>query len=191
MVQERANDLTLKSDMFTVLYHSKGNMTLKDIGAELFLLDTIKPHLVFLDIGSHDLAQKKKWDAEKVLRNVWKLALHIIEHYKVLRVIICEIYPRKSTELYLTCENFAEKCMEYNKALREKCLKSETRNNFVIIGHLKHRGMYEAWQDFLHEDGFHLNADGTYSLAKILVRYMIWVQFAVAKDLGITLPERT
>ena len=181
---QQCNQPNLKNnDAFTMFFHAKENMSLRDIGSELFLLDTIKPHIVFLEIGSHDLA-KKTWDVQKVIKNVWKLALHILNHHKVLRVFISEIHHRKPTEKYPMCDNFYQKCLEYNDELEKICKTSELRNNFVIIAPHKYGGHPEKWQEVLELDGFHLKNEGIINLLKVIEKYLTWSKTAVSADLS-------
>ena len=119
--------------------------------------------VVVFDFGTNDLAEGCAVDI--LVDRVGAVVDTLLASYGVKQVVVLEIFPRMAGR-YPYPDNFNEKVISYNNALRERAMEDSRFH----VHH--HQGMVNNFQQYLL-DGVHLNATGMAKYAKSVRRAVL------------------
>lgn len=139
-------------EKYEVFFHGISGLKLAGLTREIDMVQTLRPTIVFLEIGTNDLASGAV--GPELAHEVSRFARRLISHHHVEVVIISQVVFRDSkSSRYRLPEGFNSKVTEYNQTMRE-LTKGDNRILFW-----RHRGLWAAWEKYL-SDGVHFNQAG-------------------------------
>ena len=155
-------DLNLPRDLDTpVRFCGTGGSTVPDVvSRDLASVETIRPDVVILQIGSNDLADKHRplMRPETVGSQIHDLAWKLINHLNVSQVVVCEEFrcPKK----YQLFPDFNANIDALNQYL------SVVIDALPCASYWSHHGFKLSELDLYLHDGIHMNETGNFKLFK-------------------------
>ena len=147
-------DLGLSGEReINVFWHGVGGAIIsppsspKSIWQDLPIVESLSPDIVFLDIGTNDLARSN--DPHGVARAIFDLACHIARHLSK-SVVISQILPRRHPS------SFAYKVNACNTTLEALCTSHPTIKFWT---HSRNNFFSRFVTDFVAPDGVHVCND--------------------------------
>ena len=147
----RFDNLAMGQDKVRVYYHGVGGATIAHMGQECNLdrVRSIKPDVVFIQLGTNDLAMAS-YGPEWVVDRMKELVLEILA-MGVQRVIVGQVLFRGVAGLKRAVPNFRGKVIVFNH-------QAESTINGIDKAVLwKHHNMWKYIEQLVADDGTHLN----------------------------------
>ena len=156
-----------------VCLHGVPGLDLAGVQHQVHIIQTLRPGIVFLEIGANDLCQL---DPHTVSERVLAFAKTLVQRHGVQRVVISQVLYRQCAIARRTPHNFNERVAIYNAKIQTAVV------NYERIHFWKHRGFWSNWPQLL-TDGIHLNQRG-------LRKYYNSVRGAIIGMLNLVNPRR-
>lgn len=135
-----------------VFFHGIGGLSFPGLSAEIDMVRSLGPKVVFIDIGSNDLSGGA--DPAALAHSVFNFAKHLTTHQGVSVVIVSQVFFRNAKQCrYPTPADFNDRVTVYNMTLAG--LSKEHQQ----ILFWKHKGIWYNWPSYL-VDGVHFTQEG-------------------------------
>ncbi len=124
--------LNLAQQQCEIFFHGIPGLRLEGLKQEVDMVKSLKPDIVFIDIGTNDLCVR---DPDTVATEVFSFAQHLTHQFGVKRVLVSQVLYRDINRAPRTPINFNECVAIYN-------VKMDARikgNNNIRFG--RHRGI--------------------------------------------------
>lgn len=147
-------------------------LTLANAFQHVHHIDSFRPHILILELGTNDLADPYSSPAA-LARDILLFAQFLIDTCSVSLVVINQIYFRAPTARR-TRPDFNIQAERYHDLLRASI------HNFPHVLTQFHRNMQANWQDMLLHDGVHLNPYTPHA-KPAMRRYLLSIKDAAIK----------
>ncbi len=143
--------LNLRSVEHEIIFHGIPGATLLNLSQEIDRVRTLRPTIVFLEVGTNDLCSR---DPDSLALEVISFARTLLATYGVQEVSISQvIYRDPSRGGARTPSDFNDRVARYNAIMKDLTAPIQG------LRFWKHRGIWTQWMSLL-SDGIHYNQRG-------------------------------
>jgi hypothetical protein len=186
--ETRNLNLGLNDAEFALYWQGQGGMLIAHLPRYFDMLMSLKPHAVYIEIGSNDLC-KSPVNINQLVDRLFNFVHCVIDASKdVSVVIIGHVLHRdlSATRQANIPRDYNIQVEEFNRCLVVKAQMSQYQNKIKIW---QHKGLVANVLPYLISDGVHLNATGQHRLLHSIKRAVVTALAPSPPTTGIVLKD--
>ena len=162
-------NLYLPTATHEVMFQFRGGAHISDIFQLFRQSGNFNPDIVVIDMGTNDLFNNLSTPSHSLALQLFNLARHLVDHFRVQHVIILEVLPRTTWGRYGAPLSFSSRVVRFNSMVKALVYRHKLTSH---VSFWFHKGIPSNVSQFL-VDGCHLNPTGMVKYIKSVRRAIL------------------